>query len=212
MSGICSAHMGHDPKCGNCAASTPEEARRAQEYHGAFVHGFERGAEAVAEWLEGAQWDDASGQPVSTDAITVADERLNAVVVSLRFAVENFQASRCRCDASREAWRQERAPVENFQASRCRYDLRAQQSGRPPASTSYLSPSARVESFKASRCRCDAALLGHASVCVVVESFKASRCRCDLQGQPHQGTGGGRVESFKASRCRCDILGTRPAR
>ena len=71
MSGICSAHQGHEPTCPRCAVSSPEEAKRSQEWADAFRHGVERGAEAVAEWMEGAQWDDA-GKPVPTDALKVA--------------------------------------------------------------------------------------------------------------------------------------------
>ena len=74
MSGFCSAHMGHDPSCPRCAASSPEEAKRSQEYADAFTAGAVRGAEAVAEWLEGAQWDDA-GQPCPSDALLVVEER-----------------------------------------------------------------------------------------------------------------------------------------
>jgi len=93
MSGFCSAHMGHDPSCARCAASPPEVIRRAKEYEKTFTHGARRGAEAVAEWLEGAQWDD-SGQPVPTDALKLADEatlKKLAAMVRERFAVrEDF--------------------------------------------------------------------------------------------------------------------------
>ena len=73
MSGFCSAHMGHDPTCSTCASSSPEEAQRSQEYAEAFGRGFERGAEAVAEWLEGAQWK-SNGQPCSSDALLVVED------------------------------------------------------------------------------------------------------------------------------------------
>ena len=75
MSGICSAHMGHDPTCHICATSSPDEAKRAQEYATAFSRGVRRGAEAVAEWLQGAQWDD-TGKPVASDAFKVADSSI----------------------------------------------------------------------------------------------------------------------------------------
>jgi len=74
MSGICSAHMGHDPNCKACAASSPEEAQRSQERADSFLHGVRRGAEVVAEWLDGAQWDGA-GKPVPTEALAVANAK-----------------------------------------------------------------------------------------------------------------------------------------
>ena len=73
MSGVCSAHQGHEPTCPRCACSTPEEARRSQEWAEAFRHGVELGADAVADWLDGAQWDD-DGQPMPTDALAVANK------------------------------------------------------------------------------------------------------------------------------------------
>jgi hypothetical protein len=72
MSGVCSAHIGHDPTCSACSVSSPEEAQRAQAHFDSFTAGVERGAEAVDEWLEGAQWDDA-GQPCKSDSLLVVD-------------------------------------------------------------------------------------------------------------------------------------------
>ena len=72
MSGFCSAHMGHDPNCHICASSSPEDAARSIAYEEAFIHGVRRGAEAVAEWLEGAQWD-ADGQPMKRDRLCLGD-------------------------------------------------------------------------------------------------------------------------------------------
>ena len=73
MSGICSAHMGHEPTCSTCSSSSPEEAKRSQDYAEAFAAGAVRGAEAVAEWLEGAQWL-ADGQPCLSDALLIVEE------------------------------------------------------------------------------------------------------------------------------------------
>lgn len=90
MSGFCSAHMGHDPSCPRCAASSQEVVRQAQEYEKAFTSGARRGAESVAEWLEGAQWD-KTGQPVPTDALKLADEatlKKLAAMVRERFLVQ----------------------------------------------------------------------------------------------------------------------------
>lgn len=72
MSGICSMHMGHDPDCPRCLVSSPEQAKAAQDHEESFSAGAVRGAEAVAEWLEGAQWDD-DGQPCRSDAFTLID-------------------------------------------------------------------------------------------------------------------------------------------
>jgi hypothetical protein len=72
MSGFCSAHIGHDPNCSTCASSSPEEAARSKAYEEAFTNGFRRGAEAVAEWLEGAQWDE-QGQPAKRDPLGVEE-------------------------------------------------------------------------------------------------------------------------------------------
>jgi len=88
MSGICSAHYGHDPNCRICAASSPEEVLRAQAHAKSFDAGAQRGAEAVAEWLEGAQWDRA-GQPCRSDAFDLVDPvtaRKLAGLVRTRFA------------------------------------------------------------------------------------------------------------------------------
>jgi hypothetical protein len=87
MSGICSAHMGHDSNCSQCASSSPEEAKQSQEYAEAFGRGVERGIEAVAEWLEGAQWT-GDGKPCLSDAWKIIDEgaaRMLARAVRGRF-------------------------------------------------------------------------------------------------------------------------------
>jgi hypothetical protein len=65
--------MGHDTTCSTCSSSSPEEAQRSQEYAEAFGRGVERGAEAIAEWLEGARWK-TDGQPCPSDALLVVEE------------------------------------------------------------------------------------------------------------------------------------------
>ena len=76
MSGFCSAHQGHDPNCRICASSTPEQIKEAQAFWHAFRHGCNRGAEAVAEWLEGAQWDD-KGMPCKRDPLRQGDREVS---------------------------------------------------------------------------------------------------------------------------------------
>ena len=73
MSGVCSAHIGHEPQCPACAASTPEQALASETYADGYRHGVMSGADAVAEWLDGAQWND-DGQPMPTDALAVANK------------------------------------------------------------------------------------------------------------------------------------------
>jgi hypothetical protein len=75
--------MGHDPLCSICASSSPEEAALSKAYEEAFTRGFRRAAEAVAEWLEGAQWD-AQGQPTKRDPLPVDDEGAKVVAQRIR--------------------------------------------------------------------------------------------------------------------------------
>ena len=76
VSGPFSAEVGKS--CSKCdIAELPwlrGEVVRLTEHADAFTAGAVRGAEAVAEWLEGAQWDDA-GQPCPSDALLVVEER-----------------------------------------------------------------------------------------------------------------------------------------
>jgi len=45
MSGICSAHQGHDAICPQCAASSPEEAKAAIAWADAYQKGLQVGRE-----------------------------------------------------------------------------------------------------------------------------------------------------------------------
>jgi alkanesulfonate monooxygenase SsuD/methylene tetrahydromethanopterin reductase-like flavin-dependent oxidoreductase (luciferase family) len=55
MSGICSAHLGHDATCLRCVASSPEEAKLATAFADGVIYGFDRGVqeerERVVAWL-----------------------------------------------------------------------------------------------------------------------------------------------------------------
>ena len=95
MSGICSAHMGHDPTCSICNYSDPLEAAASKSYEVAFTNGVRRGIEATCEWLEGAQWDEA-GNPVPRDpillpgGILLTEEGEGAQAIIRAIQVETF--------------------------------------------------------------------------------------------------------------------------
>jgi hypothetical protein len=93
-------------------------AKAAQDHERSFSAGVNRGAEAVAEWLEGAQWDDA-GQPCRSDAFTVIDAhaaRKLARMVRDRFAdgadppgmptqLEKMPPEKCvACEGKEQVW------------------------------------------------------------------------------------------------------------